>query len=198
MPKWEAFIVDINAVIKGDRKVNQKMIWFSNGIAVTKELVDLKTGNSFSDNVSPTFKPEFYKKENLIYGNTNAKHKVAIFSDPLCPFCRSFVPEAINYMKKYPNKFAVYYYHFPLPSLHPAAVELVNAAVAVELKGRKNVVLDLYKVKVNPKEKSVPQTSLSIVFGIPTILRPSSASKFAVFSVPFPPIQTRQSSPICS
>jgi len=58
-------------------------------------------------------------------------------------------------MKKYPKKFAVYYYHFPLPSLHPAAVELVNAAVAVELKGRKNVVLDLYKVKVDPKEKSV-------------------------------------------
>jgi hypothetical protein len=48
----------------------------------------------------------------------------------------------------------VYYYHFPLETLHPAAVELVKAAIALELKGRKNVVLDLYKVKVDPKERS--------------------------------------------
>jgi protein-disulfide isomerase len=101
------------------------------------------------------FKDEYYSKENLIYGNADAKYKVVIFSDPLCPFCRSFVPEAINYMKKEPNKFAVYYYHFPLPSLHPAAVELVKAAVALELQGGKDVVLNLYKVKVDPKEKSV-------------------------------------------
>jgi len=57
-------------------------------------------------------------------------------------------------MKKEPNKFAIYYYHFPLESLHPAAVELVKAAIALELKGAKDVVLNLYKVNVNPKERS--------------------------------------------
>ncbi len=153
---WTAYFVELEAVLKKDeRKVGQKMIWFSDGKMITKELYDFKSGRDMQDSVSLPFKDEYYKKENLIYGNANAKHKVAIFSDPLCPFCRSFVPEAINYMKKYPNKFAVYYYHFPLPSLHPAAVELVNAAVALELKGRKNVVLDLYKVEVDAKEKSV-------------------------------------------
>lgn len=152
---WKAYFVELDAMLKKDkRQVVQKMIWFSNGKVLTKELFDIKSGKDMKEFVSMPFKDEYYRKENLIYGNENAKHKVAIFSDPLCPFCRSFVPEAINYMKKYPNKYAVYYFHFPLPSLHPAAVELVKAAVALELKGRKNVVLDLYKVKVNPKEKS--------------------------------------------
>ncbi|MCW8954382.1 MAG: thioredoxin domain-containing protein [Sulfurimonas sp.] len=153
---WDAYFIELDAILKKDkRQVVQKQVWFSDGKVLSKELYDLNSGQDMRDLVSVPFKDEYYKKENLIYGNTNAKHKVAIFSDPLCPFCKVFVPEAINEMRKQPNKFAIYYYHFPLPSLHPAAVELVNAAVALELKGRKNVVLDLYKVEVDPKEKSV-------------------------------------------
>lgn len=153
--KWSAYIVELDAILKKDgRHVVQKMMWFSDGEVITKELFDLKRAKEMSDFVSIPFKDEFYKRENLISGNVNAKHKVAIFSDPLCPFCRSYVPEAINYMKKFPNKYAVYYYHFPLETLHPAAVELVQAAIALELKGRKNVVLDLYKVNIDPKERS--------------------------------------------
>ncbi|WP_229855229.1 thioredoxin domain-containing protein [Candidatus Sulfurimonas marisnigri] len=153
---WTAYFVELEAVVKKDkRKVSQKMVWFSDGDVITKELYDIKSSSNIGDLVSLPFKDEYYSKENLIYGNSNAKHKVVIFSDPLCPFCRNYVPEAINYMKKYPKKFAIYYYHFPLPSLHPAAVELVKAAVALELKGRKNVVLNLYKVEVNAREKSI-------------------------------------------
>ena len=152
---WSAFVVELDAVLKKDKRhVVQNMIWYSNGEVVTKELYDLKSGKNMSDLISMPFKDEYYKKENLIYGNENAKHKVAIFSDPLCPFCRQFVPEVINYMKKEPDKFAVYYYHFPLERIHPAAVELVKAAIALELQGRKDVVLNLYKVEINPKERS--------------------------------------------
>ena len=157
MKGWQALVVEVHAVLKKDnRKVKQKMIWFTNGEVITQELIDLDTGDSLKDIVSPTFEESYYKKANLIYGNANAKHKVAIFSDPLCPFCRSFVPEAINYMKKQPNKFAIYYYHFPLPTLHPAAVELVKAAYVAEAQGRKDVVLNLYKVDLkNPRERNV-------------------------------------------
>lgn len=152
---WNAYYVELDAMLKKEkRQVVQKMVWFSDGKVVTKELFDLGSGKNMSDLVSLPFKNEYYKKENLIYGNPNAKHKVVIFSDPLCPFCRTFVPEAVEYMRKEPNKFAIYYYHFPLDSLHPAAVELVKAAIALELKGRKDVVLDLYKVNVDPKEKN--------------------------------------------
>ncbi len=153
---WVAYFIKLDATLKkDDRKVVQKMLWFSDGKIVTKELYDLKSGQDIKDLVSLPFKDEYYSKSNLIYGNEDAKHKVVIFSDPLCPFCRNFVPAALNYMKKEPNKFAVYYYHFPLPSLHPAAVELVRAATALELKGAKDVVLNLYKVKVDAKEKSI-------------------------------------------
>jgi len=152
---WRAYFITVNAILKKDsRKVEQKMLWFSDGKVVTKELYNLNNGTDLKDLVSLPFKDEYYSKSNLIYGNENATHKVAIFSDPLCPFCRKFVPSAIEYMKKQPNKFAIYYYHFPLPGLHPAAVELVKAATALEMKGKKDVVLRLYKVTVDPREKS--------------------------------------------
>ncbi len=151
---WSAYIVELDAILKKEnRQITQKMVWFSNGQVVTKELFDLKSSKDMNEFISIPFKDEYYNKSNLIYGNENAKHKVVIFSDPLCPFCRQFVPEAVEYMKKDPNKFAIYYYHFPLESLHPAAVELTKAAVALELKGAKDVVLNLYKVEVDPKER---------------------------------------------
>jgi protein-disulfide isomerase len=155
---WDAVVVKVKATIKTkpkNRDITQKMIWFTNGEVITKELNDLDTGLNLADLVSPSLKAQHYKKENLIYGNVDAKHKVAIFSDPLCPFCRKLVPESIEYMKKYPKKFAIYYYHFPLEAIHPASVQLVQAAYAAELKGYKDTVLKLYKVDVKPREKDV-------------------------------------------
>ena len=154
---WTGYIVDLNAVLAKDgKKVGQRTIWFSDGEVITSDLLDISSGQSLKTLISPEFKAEYYKDEHLIYGNKNAKHKVVIFSDPLCPFCKNFVPKAINDMKKYPKKFAIYYYHFPLPSLHPAAVELTKAAIALELRGKhKDVVLKLYDVKIDPKERNV-------------------------------------------
>ncbi|MFK5937500.1 MAG: DsbA family protein [Sulfurimonas sp.] len=154
---WSAYIVNIQAKIKNKPKsvIKQKMIWFSNGEVITKELSNMHSGQSYTEMVKPKFKDIYYKKENLIYGNANAKHKVAIFSDPLCPFCKSYVPAAIKEMKKYPQKFAIYYYHFPLDRLHPASVPLVKAAAAAELKGKKDVILKLYTIKVNAHEKDI-------------------------------------------
>jgi hypothetical protein len=153
---WKAYFVDINAVIKRDnRKAKQQMVWFSNGEVLSKELFSLNSGKAMKDLVSIEFKDEYYKKENLIYGNADARNKVVIFSDPLCPFCRNFVPKVIKDMKTQPDRYAIYYYHLPLESLHPAAVELVKAAVVLEKRGVKDVALNLYKVEVNAREKDV-------------------------------------------
>ncbi|MHC3994152.1 DsbA family protein [Thiomicrolovo sp. ZZH C-3] len=149
MKGWDSFIVSLDAKVKqgkSEREIKQRVIYFANDKVITGELTDLKTGKSLRDAAAPQFKSDFYKKANLIYGNANAKHKVAIFSDPLCPFCRSYVPKAVEYMKQYPETFAVYYYHFPLERLHPAAPTLTRAAVAAELQGRKDIMLSLYKV----------------------------------------------------
>jgi len=154
---WNAYIVKIKAKLKNRPKsvVKQKMIWFSNGNVITKDLTDMQSGQSYTEMVKPKFKDIYYTKENLIYGNVNAKHKIAIFSDPLCPFCRKYVPGAIKEMRKHPDKFAVYYYHFPLDRLHPASVPIVKAAVVAELQGVKDVVLKLYNIKVNPQERDI-------------------------------------------
>lgn len=146
---WDSFIVKLDAKVtqgKNVRDINQRIIYFANKSVITGDLTDLKTGVNLRDSYAPMFKDEYYAKSNLVYGNENAKHKVVIFSDPLCPFCRKYVPGALEYMKKYPETFAVYYYHFPLERLHPAASTLTRAAIAAELQGRKDIVLQLYKV----------------------------------------------------
>jgi len=154
---WKAYIVDIKAVLndKQKRVVKQKMIWFSNGVAITKELVNLNNGDNYAEEVKPNIQKHDYKKENLIYGDANAKHRVAIFSDPLCPFCKSFVPGALAEMKKKPNLYAVYYYHYPILNIHPASGIIVRAAVVAERKGVKDVAINMYSISVNPHEKNV-------------------------------------------
>ena len=74
---WNAYIVSVKASLKDKPKsvIKQKMIWFSNGEIITKELTNMKNGESLADMVKPNFKDEYYSKENLIYGNENAKHK---------------------------------------------------------------------------------------------------------------------------
>lgn len=154
---WSTYIVNVKAVLKAKPKeeIVQKMIWFSNGDVITKELTDMHSGSSFTDMAKPDLKSKYYTKENLIYGNEKADHKIAIFSDPLCPFCKSFVPSALKEMKKEPNKYAVYYYHLPLERIHPASVALVRIVQAAQFKGVKDVILKMYSIKLNPSEKNI-------------------------------------------
>ena len=152
---WNAYIVAIDGKVKmegKEREVKQQKIYFVSGGVLAQQLVDLDTMRPLDDTISPEFKAEFYDKSNLIYGNADAAHKVAIFSDPLCPFCRRYVPEALSYMKRQPETFAVYYYHMPLPALHPAAVALTKAAIAAVHKGHEGVVADLYKINIDARE----------------------------------------------
>ncbi|MDD2828819.1 MAG: thioredoxin domain-containing protein [Sulfuricurvum sp.] len=156
MNGWQAYFVSIEADLKqgGDnRHINQNGTYFVSGDVIAPELVNLKTGERYNDIMAPGFNNAFYTKANLISGNANAEHKVAVFSDPLCPFCRRFAPEALAYMAKYPKTFAVYYYHFPLAQLHPASVSLCKAAIAAEQNGIDDVTLKMYQVDVNANEK---------------------------------------------
>lgn len=153
---WQAYFTNIDADVKQGsetRHITQNGIYFVNGNVIAPELINIKTGERYNDTVAPDFSGSFYTKSNLISGDANAANKVAIFSDPLCPFCRRYVPEALVYMAKYPKTFAVYYYHLPLAGLHPAAVTLTKAAIAAEQNGLNNAVLGLYKVDINASER---------------------------------------------
>ena len=66
---WSGIIINVDAVVKTNaqkRNVKQKMIWFTDGEVITKDLTDLETGESLSDLISPTFKAAFYKPEYLL------------------------------------------------------------------------------------------------------------------------------------
>jgi protein-disulfide isomerase len=152
---WQAYIVSFDGKAKvgnDEKKISQSSIYFAKDGILATELIDLKTGAKLNDSVTPKFKNSFYNKENLLFGSSNATHKVAIFSDPLCPFCKSFVPSALSYMKKYPRDFAVYYYHFPLEGLHPASPTICRAAISLEMSGDKDSIFKIYNLKIDPRE----------------------------------------------
>jgi thiol-disulfide isomerase/thioredoxin len=156
MTGWQAYFVNIEADVKQgaeNRHISQNGTYFVNGDIIAPELVNIKTGDRYNDTVAPNFNSAYYSKANLVSGDVNAAHKVAIFSDPLCPFCKRYTPEALSYMAKYPKTFAVYYYHFPLAQLHPAAVALTKAAIAAEQNGIDGVTLKMYQVDLDPNEK---------------------------------------------
>ena len=155
LPGWKGYIVEIEAYLKDRPKqqIKQRMVWYSNGTMITKEMTNMDTGEDIARYVKPKFRVEYYTTSNLIYGNKDARHKVVIFSDPLCPFCRGYVPGALKEMKKDPKKYAVYYYHFPLDRLHPASPYIVKMATAAEMEGVKDVMLKIYNIKINPRER---------------------------------------------
>ncbi|RXJ87768.1 thioredoxin domain-containing protein [Arcobacter sp. CECT 8985] len=154
---WYGFIIDVNAQI-ANKNLNAKDIIFSNGEVMAPQLVDIKTGKSYKDLMTPDLTSIYYSKKRLIAGTDNASDKLVVFSDPLCPFCIEFIPKVIEYVKEHKD-IALYYYHFPLFQLHPASKTIVRAMIVAKQKGVKDVELKVYKANFNkyfePDEKDV-------------------------------------------
>ncbi len=156
IPGWNAYIVDIDATLKnGNKHIRQKNIFFGNGRYITGDFTDIRTGDSLKDKIKPKFDHKYYTPDRLISGTAASKYKVALFSDPLCPFCRRYMPGALKDMMKDPKKYGVYYYHLPLPRIHPASVILVKAMIAAELKGHKPDIMKLYTL-IQPDDPKKP------------------------------------------
>lgn len=154
---WEVFVIDVAVKVKtktGDQdRAGQVILYAKDNVVLQGSLFDLKTGEQANvlERIVPEFKANYYKKENLIYGNANAKHKIAVFSDPLCPFCIGYVPKVIKYVKDHPKTFALYYYHLPL-SMHPAAKGVAKCMTAAMAKGEQNIILRTYGAKFDVQE----------------------------------------------
>ena len=144
LKNWSAYILNIDAVYQG-QDVRFKDILFSNGEYVTPELIDLKSGNSLKNTIAPQLDESFYNKKNLILGKEDAKHKIVVFSDPLCPFCMDYIPDVIKHVKKYENSIALYYYHYPLIQIHPASQALSKLMHVAFEQGKKDIILKVYQ-----------------------------------------------------
>ncbi|PHO13843.1 disulfide bond formation protein DsbA [Malaciobacter marinus] len=146
---WYGYIIDIDAKI-ADKNVKAKDIVFSNGTVVSPDLFDIKTGNSLKEMMTLPLTSKYYDKKRLIAGNHNAKDKIVIFSDPLCPFCLDYVPDIIKFVNKNSQDIALYYYHFPLLQIHKAANALSKAMLVASNKGVKDVTLKVYEADFDP------------------------------------------------
>ena len=145
---WYGYILDVEANVQG-KSINAKDILFSDGKYISLELIDSETGKSLKDLVTPNLTDNYYDKSKLIAGNHNAKDKIVIFSDPLCPFCKDYVPDVIKYVNKNKDSIALYYYNFPL-SIHPAATPLSKLIEVAKHKGVKDVELRAYEIDWEP------------------------------------------------
>ena len=152
---WNGYILDVEAIVQ-EKSLKVKDILFSNGDYIALDLIDAKTGKSLKDLVTPNLTSNYYDKTKLIAGNHNAKDKIVVFSDPLCPFCMEYIPEVINYVNKNSDSIALYYYAFPLVQIHPASEALSKIIEVAKNKGIKNIELKAYETDwetyFSPKE----------------------------------------------
>ncbi len=141
---WYGYVINIQADVKGRGLISVNDMVFTDGNALTMELINMKTGRSYKELLVPKVTDIYYKNDHLIAGNKNAKNKVVVFSDPLCPACQQSLPSIIDKVNTNPEDIALYYYHFPLLTLHPAADTLSKAMVVAKQKGIKNIEDKIY------------------------------------------------------
>lgn len=142
---WTGYLFKIDLKYKGkDIKTND--ILYSDGKVVTSELKK-PTGFDYKMMMHPTLDSRYTDKKNLIAGNHNAKHKIVIFSDPLCPNCTMVMPEILKDVEANPKKLALYYISMPLDRLHPTARTLIKASKVAVAQGVKDVHMKVYTAK---------------------------------------------------
>jgi len=145
---WYGYILDVEANVQG-KVINAKDILFSDGKYISLELYDASNGKSLKDLVTPNLSDKYHDDAKLIAGNKNAKDKIVIFSDPLCPFCRDYFPDVVKYVKKNSENVALYYYNFPL-QIHPASTPLSKLIEIAKQKGIKDAELKAYETNWEP------------------------------------------------
>ena len=152
-PDWKVYMVvmDISYGKKKHMKIPEMIFANAKDNLVTMKMIDAKTGKDLSREIKPKLPTSYYDDAHLIAGNKNAPHKMVVFSDPQCPFCKGFVPGMLKEVKAHPDKVAVYYYHMPLLRLHPASDTLTRAMEVLSRQGKKDEAMKLYSLKINPR-----------------------------------------------
>ena len=149
--EWYGYVFNLDIKIKG-KNIIQKDTLFAKKNLIAPDLISTKTKRSFKDMMYPTLEDKYYSKKHLIAGNPNAKHKMVIFSDPLCPICIDEVPFIIKAIIDNPKNIALYYYHLPL-DMHPTARTISKASIIARDQGNKNIDYKIYNVNFPDKYK---------------------------------------------
>ena len=155
IPGWSIYFLDIDlsVIAKNGEIMTVHDKIFTNGKYISRDFVNIVNKASLKDKIVPDMDDSYFRKDHLLYGDFNAKDKIVIFSDPICPFCQSYMPGIMKAIKKDPKKIALFYYHFPLTMIHPEAPTIIKATMALEKKGVKDALLKVYEKKFEIHEK---------------------------------------------
>lgn len=153
---WEVYFVNINANVRKSPTIFDKVtvpetLFVKDNITVPT-LINLKTGKDYKRILKPELKANVYDEKHLIAGNKDAKHKIVVFTDPQCPFCKTKVPELYKAVTENPETFALYYYHFPLLRIHPVSDIITRVMLTEQNKGHIAKMMEMYKFRINPRE----------------------------------------------
>ena len=178
---WESMIVGIEVEV--DRKGKKQSVkttdmYFTKGDFLSPDIIDIKKNKSLKESLRPKPTAEYYDAEHLVAGNKDAKYKVLVFSDPLCPFCRDLVPDLIEAATKHPSKIALYHYTFPLLFIHPSSDAIARTEMAIGSKMQKAKLLSLlYKTDVEPEESDEDKITAKLSSELGVTVKKSDISK---------------------
>jgi len=130
---WRAYTLEVNLKFRG-KNVDISDIVFSDGELISLDLFDINTGESIKQRFTSKITDKYYDDTHFVIGNKKAKHKLIVFSDPLCPACKDFVPKILKFAKKNKKTVALYYYGFPLVSIHPNSSIITKMALVAHNK----------------------------------------------------------------
>lgn len=163
MPGWSVYFLKLRfSVIGSGARINLNERIFTNGDVLSRDFINMENKRSIKNNLYPTFKERYYKDENLVAGTKDAPNRLAVFSDPLCPFCMDYVPELLAFVQKHKEDFSLYYYNFPL-NIHPNSPTLIKASFLAKKDGQKDVLRRMYE-EVFDFEKDVKEKDVLASF----------------------------------
>ena len=151
LPGWTILLTNMDLEYQKKDIHAPETMFIKDGM-VTGHLVNLKTDVDYRDVIKPHVPASMYDDAHLLFGNKNAEHKILVFSDPQCPFCKEVVPDIMKAAKENPSKIALYYYHLPLLRIHPVSGILTRVMHVAQEEGKTDVVEKMYSLKIKPQE----------------------------------------------
>lgn len=159
---WKGYVFKVDYTVKKDNKrLIAKDMVFSNGTEITNRIESLNTGMSYENLMHPKLGTEFHQDKFIIAGNKDAKHKVVVFSDPLCPYCQDIMPKLVSDASSNPKDIALYYISLPLVQIHPTASTIIRASLLARKDGIKDVEFKVYASKLKNYPSHMQQEALN-------------------------------------
>jgi protein-disulfide isomerase len=164
--RWSRDVVRINFITKDGERHEQFLPILTDGAFYSEHVYDVD-GKPIADRMVLST-DELYKKSALIFApedESKIKNRVAIFSDFQCPYCNRTAPKKLKEMFASGDT-AIYYYNFPISSIHPnSALISMCAITAMEKypKRKLEVPTKMYESKAFQYENGEPQVDLKSI-----------------------------------